>query len=270
MLNKYAREVNKFTLISENEEKELSLIIQSNNVEQKERAKQRLIEGNLRLVIKIAHDFRGRGMALGDIISEGNQGLIHAANRFDSHKGSKFSSYAALWVKAYIRRAFLDKSRVVRIPVETSQRFARMKLVIDEMTEKLGRKPTIEEIAKKCNLNKKQIKKLTLLLDHGIVSLQSEVKEGEESQIGDLISDEKTKTPFDIYRSEDDKKMVINLLSKLTEREKTIIIHRFGLFNQEIKTLDEVALLVNCTKERVRQLQRDSLKKMNSFVNRFM
>lgn len=270
MLNKYAKEIEKFTLISESEEKQLAIIIHSSNEEEKQMAKQRLIEGNLRLVVKIAHDFRGRGMSLGDIISEGNQGLIHAADKYDFQRGSKFSSYAALWIKAYIRRAFLDKSKTVRIPVETSQRFARMKLKIDEMTEKLGRKPTIEELASSCKLNKKQIKKLSLLLDNGIISLQSEIKEGENSQIGDLIQDEKTRTPFDISRERDDKKLISRLLDKLDEREKTIIIHRFGLMNNRDKTLDEVAEIVGCTKERVRQLQKLSLQKLGRFANYLM
>lgn len=266
MLNLYVREINDYKLLTEEDEKEISNLLKSENEEVVTQAKERLIKSNLKLVVKIAHDFKGFGLSFEDLVCEGNVGLVTAADKFDYDKGAKFSTYAAFWIKAQIRTALVNKARVIRIPVITNTNHYKMQDKIVKLKEKLGREPSIGEIADAIGLTIKQTRKL-LQIDNGVISLSAHIKDGEDGEIGDIIEDTKVIDPAENHARKDDNENLKMLMeSNLTEREKIIIAMRFGFYDGEIHTLDEVSEKVGLTKERVRQVQKDTLRKMKKII----
>jgi len=258
----YMHDIMRFPLLNEDDEIRLAAEIRDGSDE----ARKKLIRSNLRLVVKIAYDFRGLGLPLCDLIAEGNVGLIRASDRFDPAKGAKFSSYSSWWIKQAMRRALANQSRTVRVPIQSAVRLGRMRNVVRELGEKLGREPTDEEIATASEFSPKTVAWLKQADVRG-VSLNEAIGNEDSGEYGDVIPDSESASPDAIL----EKLLVVEHLQgvmheKLDEREKTIIGMRFGLDGESPKTLEEVSQHVGCTRERVRQIQYRALLKLRAML----
>ena len=220
-----------------------------------------LIEGNLRLVLKIANDFLGRGLAWDDLVSEGNRGLITAARRFDSSRGAKFSTYSAWWIKQAIRQAIADHAKTVRVPIGTQLNCGRIKRAVKRLTEELGRSPSDEEVAKAAKLPLGDTRQVDMQSLNAQVSCD-ESAEGTELQ--NLMADHDTNTPDQMLIKIEEVEHLLRLMDTLPERERLILRMRFGLDGEAVKTLDEVGAHLNCSNERVRQIQNRALHKLQT------
>ncbi len=262
-LKLYMNEVGRIPLVTPEQEKILASQIHGNDRALHDQACTTLINANLRLVVKIAHDFKGLGLPLCDLISEGNLGLVRAVEKFDPSMGAKFSSYAAWWIKQAMRRALSNQAGVIRIPVQSAGKINKIKLASMKMTEQLGRTPTDGELADNLALSERTVAALRLS-DLKTVSLHAPIQQGEDGSIGDLISDRNAMTPDRILGDEESIQRLISLLGELDERERQILQLRFGLDGRRPKTLDEVSQLIHRTRERVRQLQNQALAKLRA------
>ena len=262
-MKQYMNEIGQIPLVTPEQEKVLAAQIHSGDRAQHDEACATLIKANLRLVVKIAHDFKGLGLPLLDLISEGNLGLVRAVEKFDPLMGAKFSSYAAWWIKQAMRRALSNQAGVIRIPVQSAGKINKIKLASMKLTEQLGRTPTDNELADNLALSERTIAALRLS-DLKTVSLHAPIQQGEDGSIGDLISDRNAMTPDRILGDEESIHRLISLLSELDERERRILQLRFGLDGRRPKTLDEVSQLIHRTRERVRQLQNQALAKLRA------
>ena len=262
-LKLYMNEVGRIPLVTPEQEKILASQIHGEDRALHDQACTTLINANLRLVVKIAHDFKGLGLPLCDLISEGNLGLVRAVEKFDPSMGAKFSSYAAWWIKQAMRRALSNQAGVIRIPVQSAGKINKIKLASMKMTEQLGRTPTDGELADNLALSERTVAALRLS-DLKTVSLHAPIQQGEDGSIGDLISDRNAMTPDRILGDEESIQRLLSLLSELDERERQILQLRFGLDGHRPKTLDEVSQLINRTRERVRQLQNQALAKLRA------
>jgi len=262
MMKVYMQEIGRYPLISREEEKVLAGQISEGSVE----ARSRLIRSNLRLVVKIAHDFKGLGLPLVDLISEGNIGLMRAVERFDPSKGAKFSSYAAWWIKQAMRRALTNQSRTVRIPVQSAGKINKIKVARNQLTRELGRDPTDWEIAAHIDLSERTVAGLRRAGMRSI-SLQGPIQQGENGEFGDIIPDMGTTTPERVLGEAETLQRMIVLLETLEERERKILTLRFGLDGHPPKTLDQVSQAVGRTRERVRQIQNQALMKLKGLMN---
>ena len=262
-LKLYMNEVGRIPLVTPEQEKILASQIHGEDRALHDQACTTLINANLRLVVKIAHDFKGLGLPLCDLISEGNLGLVRAVEKFDPSMGAKFSSYAAWWIKQAMRRALSNQAGVIRIPVQSAGKINKIKLASMKMTEQLGRTPTDGELADNLALSERTVAALRLS-DLKTVSLHAPIQQGEDGSIGDLISDRNAMTPDRILGDEESIQRLISLLSELDDRERQILQLRFGLDGRRPKTLDEVSQLIHRTRERVRQLQNQALAKLRA------
>lgn len=256
----YMRKISNLPLVSKQEEIILAAKVANNNL----KARERLINANLRLVVKIAQEFMGYGLPLMDLISEGNIGLMKAVDRFKPEKGGKLSTYASWWIKQGIKRSLANKGKVIRIPVHLVEKMGRVRKVAAAMSEELGREPTIEELATKVGMS---VKKLEQAFNHCLqpVSLDEPTNEN-TSNISDVISDDNTLDPSEILMNKDLLQKLPRLLSALDEREKSIIILRYGLDGRKERTLEQVGEKFGITRERIRQLQNLALKKMFEYA----
>lgn len=265
LMEAYMGDIARIPLINKSEECKLAEDIHGNDVEKSEKARNKLIESNLRLVVKIAHDFKGFGLPLADLVSEGNIGLMHAAEKFDPNKGAKFSSYAAWWIKQSMRRALANQSNTIRVPVQSAGKMAKVKAVRLKLLEELGREPTNSEIASYLDFSEKTVTELKLA-DIKTVSLHELIQPGEDGEVKDLISDPSSLTPDVQMSTIESVFRLIDLLDKLDDRERQIIELRFGLRGQEPLTLEEVSSHIGRTRERVRQLQNQALLKLKDLL----
>ena len=255
----YMGEIASYPLVSRDEEVELAEMIAGGS----ELARKKLTEGNLRLVVKIAHDYKNLGVPLADLIAEGNVGLMKAVSKFQPDKGAKFSSYAAWWIKQAIRRAIANQGRVVRVPVQAA---AKMKLIRETsqlLAKELGRVPNHKDIATKLGMTERSIRSTIATVNTSLVSMDADLQEGEGGTIGDLLTDVKASSPEEILEKDD----VVSLLkeiveAQLNEREQTIIRMRYGFDDGKPKTLEQVSAMIGRTRERVRQIQHQALKKL--------
>ena len=253
----YLQEIGKTPLLKPSEEVELAALIQRGDP----KARERMIKANLRLVVKIAHDYAGFGLPLLDLISEGNIGLVKAVERFDPSKGGKLSTYAAWWIKQSIKRALANQSKTIRLPVHLVDKIARMRRVSMELEELLGRAPTDEEIAHEMEMSVNKVAHLKSVSVRP-ASLDAPVGDDDGTEFGDLIGDENSINPFDNLQNKTVVSDLNNLIDELDPREAEIIRLRFGLGGEKPLTLEEVGEKFGITRERVRQLQNMALTRM--------
>lgn len=258
----YMQEIGQIPLVTREEEVGLAAEIARGSTE----ARRKLIQSNLRLVVKIAHDFKGLGLPLVDLISEGNIGLMKAVEKFDPSKGAKFSSYAAWWIKQSMRRALSNQSRTIRIPVQSAGKINKIKVTRMKMSEELGREPTDNEIADRLDFSKRTVAALRLA-ELRTFSLQDPIQAGEESVFQDIIPDYGASRPDDMLCGMEMLKRLKVLIDKLDPRERLILMLRFGLDGNRPKTLEEVSRKIGRTRERVRQIQNLALKKLKKCID---
>ncbi len=257
----YMQDIGVIPLITKEEEIELAAKIKAGDAV----AKAKLIKANLRLVVKIAHDFKGLGLPLLDLISEGNIGLMRAAEKFDPLKGAKFSSYSAWWIKQAMRRALSQKSRTIRVPVASAGKINKIRAAKIHLNEKYGRAATDNEIAEYLDLTKRTIQGLKLA-DLRTFSMHDPIQKGEDGSFEDIIPDTSAIKPNDIIEDAETIQRLRGLIHNLDEREQTILVMRYGLDGSRPKTLEEVSVIIGRTRERVRQIQMHSLKRLKTLI----
>jgi len=253
----YLREIGQIALLSPEEEIELAARIKKGDKE----ARAIMIRANLRLVVKIAHDYANLGLPLLDLISEGNIGLMKAVERFDPSKGGKLSTYAAWWIKQSIKRALANQSKTIRLPVHLVDKISKMRRVSLQMSEELGREPTDEELADEVGLSTSKVSQLKTVAIRP-ASLDAPISDDDNTAFGEIVGDDEAPTPFEALRDKNLRDEVSELLSILDEREKKIIFSRFGLDGGKPRTLEEVGKKFGVTRERIRQLQNIALSKL--------
>jgi len=261
----YMGEIARIPLVNKKEEAELADAIHGFDEDRHDDARSTLIKANLRLVVKIAHDFKGLGLPLLDLISEGNIGLMRAVEKFDPAKGAKFSSYAAWWIKQSMRRALANQSRTIRIPVQSAGKINKIKSVRMKLTEELGREPSDAEIAEHLDFSERTVAGLRLA-DLRTFSLHDPIQQGEEGEFQDIIPDRHAMTPDQILGDVESVFRLMDLLEKLEERERRILEMRFGLRGNRPLTLEEVSQEIGRTRERVRQIQNQALSKLKQLL----
>ncbi len=256
-LKVYLREISRVPLLTPQEEFDYAQRSQQGD----EEARDKMIQANLRLVVKIAHDYNNFGLPLLDLISEGNIGLIKAVERFDPTKGGKLSTYAAWWIRQSIKRALANQSKTIRLPVHLVDKISRMRKVINRLSDELEREPTNDEVAYEMDM---PVNKIAHLKSVSVrpASLDAPVSSEDDTQFGDLVGDENAMSPFENLRAKSQLADIRSLLSKLEEREADIIRMRFGFKGDRPMTLEEVGAAFDITRERVRQLQNMALVKM--------
>lgn len=257
----YLQEIGQVALLKPEEEVELARRIKKGDLQ----ARERMIKANLRLVVKIAHDYANFGLPLLDLISEGNIGLIKAVERFDPDKGGKLSTYAAWWIKQSIKRALANQSKTIRLPVHLVDKIARMRRTAMALAEEFGREPTDEELAMELGM---PVNKVAHLKSVSVrpTSLDAPVGDDDGTEFGELVGDENAITPFEALKSKTLIRDINQMIEHLEDREGEIIRLRFGLDGEKPKTLEEVGEMFKITRERVRQLQNMALSKMRKIL----
>ncbi len=254
----YLREIGKIPLLKPDEELALAYKVVSGD----KRAKDKMAEANMRLVVSIAKRYVGRGLDLLDLIQEGNTGLLRAVEKFDPDKGFKFSTYATWWIRQAITRAIADQARTIRIPVHMVETINKLLRTQRRLTQELNREPTNEEIAKEMEIDVEKVEHI-MKIKQDISSLDASVRDDEEdSVLGDFIEDEDTVTPEESATGSLLKEHVKIMLSALSEREQKILKLRFGLEDGRSHTLEEVGQEFNVTRERIRQIEAKALAKL--------
>jgi RNA polymerase primary sigma factor len=259
----YLREISQVPLLSPQDEVKLAGQIKRGN----KKAREKMITANLRLVVKIAHDFGNYGLPLLDLISEGNIGLMKAVERFDPKKGGKLSTYASWWIKQSIKRALANQSKTIRLPVHLVDKIGKIRRVAAQMTEELGHEPTTEELAEELGL---PVAKVAHLKNVAVrpASLDAKISADDDTAFGDLVGDDRAEDPFEALRDKDLQGEVGDLLDALDPRERKIIVFRFGLDGGRERTLEEVGHKFGVTRERIRQLQNIALLKMRKALRK--
>ena len=253
----YLKEIGKISLLTLEEEMELSQRI----VDGDEEAKNKLAESNLRLVVSIAKRYVGRGMLFLDLIQEGNIGLMKAVEKFDAGKGYKFSTYATWWIRQAITRAIADQARTIRVPVHMVETINRLSRYQRQLTLELNREPTEEELAKKMHLSLDKVREVIKIAQEP-VSLETPIGEEDDSHLGDFVKDERSMSPEEYTVHELLKDEISDVLLTLTEREEQVLRLRFGLDDGSCKTLEEVGQMFGVTRERIRQIEAKALRKL--------
>lgn len=260
----YLREIGKIPLLSQEEEFELAQKIINGNEKEKKRAKDKMAESNMRLVVSIAKRYSGRGLDFLDLIQEGNTGLLRAVEKFDPDKGFKFSTYATWWIRQAITRAIADQARTIRIPVHMVETINKVLRTQRRLTQELNREPTTEEIGKAMDMDADKIE-YVMKIKQDIASLDASVgRDGEDddSSLGDFIEDEDRVSPEDSAATQLLKEQIAEILSTLTDREQKIIKMRFGIGGGKSHTLEEVGAEFSVTRERIRQIEAKALAKL--------
>ena len=253
----YLKEIGKVPLLSADEEIELAQRMHDGD----EAAKKRLAEANLRLVVSIAKRYVGRGMLVLDLIQEGNLGLIKAVEKFDYHKGYKFSTYATWWIRQAITRAIADQARTIRIPVHMVETINKLIRVSRQLLQELGRDPTPEEVAKEMNMPIDKVREIQKIAQEP-VSLETPIGEEEDSHLGDFIPDDDAPAPSEAASFTLLKEQLMQVLGTLTSREEKVLRLRFGLDDGRARTLEEVGKEFDVTRERIRQIEAKALRKL--------
>ena len=253
----YLKEIGKVPLLTADEEVDLAKRMADGD----EDAKKRLAEANLRLVVSIAKRYVGRGMLFLDLIQEGNLGLIKAVEKFDYHKGFKFSTYATWWIRQAITRAIADQARTIRIPVHMVETINKLIRVSRQLLQELGREPTPEEIAAQLDMPVERVREI-LKISQEPVSLETPIGEEEDSHLGDFIQDDNVPVPAEAAAQTLLKEQLDEVLDTLTEREQKVLRLRFGMNDGRARTLEEVGKEFDVTRERIRQIEAKALRKL--------
>ncbi len=257
----YLKEIGKVPLLTADEEVEIAKMLENGTDEEKEEAKRKLSEANLRLVVSIAKRYVGRGMLFLDLIQEGNLGLIKAVEKFDYRKGFKFSTYATWWIRQAITRAIADQARTIRIPVHMVETINKLIRVSRQLLQEYGREPSPEEIAKEMGISESKVREIIKIAQEP-VSLETPIGEEEDSHLGDFIADDETPAPAEAASFALMKEQLLEVLDTLTPREEKVLRLRFGLDDGHQRTLEEVGREFNVTRERIRQIEAKALRKL--------
>ncbi len=253
----YLKEIGKVPLLDAERETALAEKMAQGDT----KAKQELVEANLRLVVSIAKRYVGKGMFFLDLIQEGNLGLMKAVEKFDYRKGYKFSTYATWWIRQAITRAIADQARTIRIPVHMVETIHKVSRVQRQLLQELGREATPDEVAKELNMSPEKVREIMkIALDP--VSLETPIGEEEDSHLGDFIEDETSPAPAEVASYTLLKEQLNEVLHTLTPREEQVLKLRFGLDDGRTRTLEEVGKVFNITRERIRQIEAKALRKL--------
>ena len=257
----YLKEIGRVPLLTADEEISLAERMNGDDPVDAAKARKRLSEANLRLVVSIAKRYVGRGMQFLDLIQEGNLGLIKAVDKFDYTKGFKFSTYATWWIRQAITRAIADQARTIRIPVHMVETINKVKKTNSQLLHENGRDPTAEEIAEKLDMPVEKVREI-LRVAQEPVSLETPIGEEEDSHLGDFIPDEGASEPSEAASFTLLKEQLVDVLSTLTPREEKVLKLRFGIEDGRTRTLEEVGKEFNVTRERIRQIEAKALRKL--------
>jgi RNA polymerase primary sigma factor len=258
-LRLYLREIGKVPLLTADQEVYLAKRIERGDMG----AKTQMTEANLRLVVSIAKGYLGRGLSFLDLIQEGSLGLIRAVEKFDYRKGYKFSTYATWWIRQAVTRAIADKARTIRIPVHMVEKLNKVVHIERQLVQRLGREPRPEEIAEELEMTTEEVREILRMAQHP-VSLEKPIGEEEDSELGDFVEDENTETPDEAASLTLRRSDIEVALSSLPDRERQVIELRFGLTGGQPCTLEEVGKAFGVTRERIRQIENNTLKKLES------
>jgi RNA polymerase primary sigma factor len=270
----YLKEIGRVPLLSMEQEKSLAMAIEAGENEllkngtadslivvHGDEAKRQLTEANLRLVVSIAKKYVGRGMLFLDLIQEGNLGLIRAVEKFDYRKGYKFSTYATWWIRQAITRALADQARTIRIPVHMVETINRLIKISRQLLQELGREPSVDEIAESMSLTPEKVREV-MKISQEPISLETPIGEEEDSHLGDFIEDQEAIAPAEAASVMLLKEKMADVLQNLTERERKVLVLRFGLEDGHQRTLEEVGQEFGVTRERIRQIEAKALRKL--------
>ncbi|HEV8103281.1 MAG TPA: RNA polymerase sigma factor RpoD [Gaiellaceae bacterium] len=258
-LRLYLREIGKVPLLTADQEVYLAKRIERGDMG----AKTQMTEANLRLVVSIAKGYLGRGLSFLDLIQEGSLGLIRAVEKFDYRKGYKFSTYATWWIRQAVTRAIADKARTIRIPVHMVEKLNKVVHIERQLVQRLGREPRPEEIAEELEMTTEEVREILRMAQHP-VSLEKPIGEEEDSALGDFVEDENTETPDEAASLTLRRSDIEVALASLPKRERQVIELRFGLTGGQPCTLEEVGKAFGVTRERIRQIENNTLKKLES------
>lgn len=253
----YLREIGKVSLLTAEEEVVLAQRMEEGDI----KAKQKLVDANLRLVVSIAKKYIGRGMLFLDLIQEGNLGLIRAVEKFDYRRGFKFSTYATWWIRQAITRAIADQARTIRVPVHMVETINKMVRISRQLVQQLGREPTDEEIAAEMEIEPSRVEEIRRISQLP-VSLETPIGEEEDSQLGDFIEDRDLPSPDEAAAGHLLHEQIEEMLATLSSREREVLHYRFGLEDGHSYTLEEVGRKFNVTRERIRQIEAKALRKL--------
>ena len=259
----YLREIGQIPLLTREDEVVLSKLIKKGD----KKAREKMIRSNLRLVVKIAHDYSGLGLPLLDLISEGNIGLMKAVERFDPRKGGKLSTYASWWIKQSMKRGLANQAKTIRLPVHLVDKIGKMRRAAIKLSEKLGRDPTDAELGKELGVSAAKVSELRTVSIRP-ASLEAPIGEDETTEFGEIIGDESALDPFETLKDKSTKQDITALLHKLDEREQLILRHRFALDGGKEQTLEEIGAKLGVTRERVRQVQNIALRKLRKMMEK--
>ena len=257
-LQLFLKDIGKAPLLKAPEEVDLAKRIERGDLD----AKQKMVESNLRLVVSIAKNYRNQGLPFLDLIQEGTLGLVRAAEKFDYRKGFKFSTYATWWIRQAIARALADKARTIRMPVHVVEKLNKIGRAERKMVSELGREPTAEEIAELTGIAPEEVESIKRSAQ-APVSLEKPVGDEEESEFGQFIADEQAESPYERAAESLTSEALRDALKRLSYRERRVLELRYGLDGKHPRTLDEVGRNFNVTRERIRQIENHSLKKLH-------
>jgi len=258
-LRLYLRSIGRVDLLTAEQEVQLARRIERGDMG----AKQHMIEANLRLVVSIAKSYLGRGLTFLDLIQEGSMGLIRAVEKFDYRRGYKFSTYATWWIRQAVTRAIADKGRTIRIPVHMVEKLNKVVHVERQLVQQLGREPTPQEIADELECTVREVRDVLRMAQQPI-SLEKPIGEEEESELGDFVEDQTAESPFEQAAERLRRENLRRALAALPQREREVIEMRFGLTGERPYTLEEVGRAFNVTRERIRQIENHTLKKLEA------
>jgi len=260
-LQLFLKGIGKVRLLTAQEEADLARRIERGSFE----AKQKMVESNLRLVVSIAKNYRNQGLPFLDLIQEGTIGLVRAAEKFDYRRGFKFSTYATWWIRQAIARALADKARTIRIPVHVVEKLNRIGRAERKLVTGLGREPTVEEIAEVTGIEPEEVESIKRSTQAPI-SLEKPIGDEEQSEFGQLIADGQAESPYERAVETLTNEALREALETLSYRERRVLELRYGLGDEHPRTLDEVGRTFNVTRERIRQIENQSLKKLQSLA----